>query len=171
MRMTTKANGENDAPSELAATIRLAVPVVLVQLGFTTMGLVDTLMVGRLSASVLAAVALGNLYFFNVSIFGVGTLMALDPLVSQAIGAGDHAGVSRAVQRGLIIAGMISVVTALCLAPASSVLRGLHQPPRSFQMLRRTRASRSPASFPISRSWSSDKVCRRCIAWRRSSGR
>jgi MATE family multidrug resistance protein len=128
MRMTTKANGENDAQSELAATIRLAVPVVLVQLGFTTMGLVDTLMVGRISASILAAVALGNLYVFNVSIFGVGTLMALDPIVSQGFGAGDHAGVSRAVQRGLIIAGLISVVTALCLAPAGSVLRALHQP-------------------------------------------
>jgi MATE family multidrug resistance protein len=128
MRMTSKPNAEHDSQSELVATIRLAVPVVLVQLGFTTMGLVDTLMVGRLSASVLAAVALGNLYFFNVSIFGVGTLMALDPLVSQAIGAGDLAGVSRAVQRGLIIAGLISVVTALCLAPAASVLRTLHQP-------------------------------------------
>jgi len=129
MRMTSKPNGKRDSPSELAATIRLAVPVVLVQLGFTTMGLVDTLMVGRLSASILAAVALGNLYFFNVSIFGVGTLMALDPLVSQAIGAGDHAAVSRAVQRGLVIAGLISVVTALCLAPATSILRALHQPP------------------------------------------
>jgi MATE family multidrug resistance protein len=128
MRMTSKPNGARDPQSELAATIRLAVPVVLVQLGFTTMGLVDTLMVGRLSATVLAAVALGNLYFFNVSIFGVGTLMALDPLVSQAIGARDDAGVSRAMQRGLVIAGMISVVTALCLAPATSVLRALHQP-------------------------------------------
>jgi MATE family multidrug resistance protein len=129
MRMTSKANGEHDSQSELIATIRLAVPVVLVQVGFTTMGLVDTLMVGRLSASVLAAVALGNLYFFNVSIFGVGTLMALDPLVSQAIGAGDGSAVSRAMQRGLVIAALISVVTALCLAPAASVLRTLHQPP------------------------------------------
>jgi len=128
MRMTSKPNRESDSQSELAATIRLAVPVVLVQLGFTTMGLVDTLMVGRLSATILAAVALGNLYFFNVSIFGVGTLMALDPLVSQAIGAGDHDGVSRAVQRGLVIAGLISVMTVLCLAPATPVLRALHQP-------------------------------------------
>ena len=37
----------------------------------------------------LAAVALGNLYFFDASIFCAGTLMALDPLVAQAIGAGD----------------------------------------------------------------------------------
>src|SRR5947208_735210 len=114
--------------SEVTATVRLAVPVVLVQLGFTSMGLVDTLMVGRLSARVLAAVALGNLYYFNVSIFGIGTLMALDPLVAQAIGAGETDAVSRAIQRGLFIAAMLSVVTAMCLAPAEPALRALRQP-------------------------------------------
>ena len=85
--MSTYTAPSNDAQSELSATIALAIPVVFVQLGFMAMGVVDTLMVGRLSARVLAAVALGNLYFFNVSIFGQGTLMALDPLVAQAIGA------------------------------------------------------------------------------------
>ena len=103
--------------------MRLAVPVVFVQLGFMTMGVVDTLMVGRLSARVLAAVALGNLYYFNVSIFGQGTLMALDPLVAQAIGAKETDSVSRAIQRGLLIATMLSVATALLLAPAAPVLR------------------------------------------------
>src|SRR5678815_3092152 len=109
--------------TELRAMISLAVPVVLVQLGFMSMGVVDTLMVGRVSARVLAAVALGNLYFFNVSIFGVGTLMALDPIVAQAIGAKETDSVSRAIQRGLLIAVMLSVVTALFLAPAAPVLR------------------------------------------------
>ena len=128
MRMTSKASGRHTERSELSATIRLAVPVVLVQLGMTTMGVVDTLMVGRLSASVLAAVALGNLYFFNVSIFGAGTLMALDPLVAQAVGAKDANAVSRAIQRGLLIALCLTLFTAALLAPASSVLRTLHQP-------------------------------------------
>src|SRR5947209_6888375 len=99
MRMTSKASAEAGERSELRSTVRLAVPVVFVQLGFMTMGVVDTLMVGRLSARVLAAVALGNLYYFNVSIFGQGTLMALDPLVAQAIGANETDSVSRAIQR------------------------------------------------------------------------
>ena len=42
---------------------RLAVPVVLAQVGLMLMGVVDTLMVGHVSADALAAVALGNLYF------------------------------------------------------------------------------------------------------------
>lgn len=106
----------------------LAVPVVFVQLGFMAMGVVDTLMVGRVSARVLAAVALGNLYFFNVSIFSVGTLMALDPIVAQSVGAGDNEAVARAMQRGLLIALALSVATTLLLAPAHRVLVAFHQP-------------------------------------------
>jgi MATE family multidrug resistance protein len=114
--------------TELRATIRLAVPVVVVQLGFMLMGVVDTLMVGRLSAAALAAVAIGNLYFFNVSIFGTGTLMALDPIIAQALGAGDEDTVAVALQRGLILSLGLSLLTALLLAPAAPVLRLLHQP-------------------------------------------
>jgi multidrug resistance protein, MATE family len=119
----------SDGTSELRATVSLAIPVVAVQLGFMAMGAVDTIMVGRISATMLAAVALGNLYFFNVSIFSAGTLMALDPLVAQAIGANDSRAVSRALQRGLVIALGLSILTALLLAPAGPFLRVLHQPP------------------------------------------
>src|SRR5256885_5071230 len=93
-----------ETESELRATIKLALPVVLVQVGMMFMGVVDTVMVGHVSATVLAAVALGNLYFFNAIVLGNGTLMALDPVIAQAVGAGDLEAVSRAMQRGLIIA-------------------------------------------------------------------
>ena len=126
--MLTVPTTETDGQSELSATIRLAVPVVFVQLGFMLMGVVDTLMVGRLSAQALASVAIGNLYFFNVSIFGTGTLMALDPIIAQAVGAGDDDTVAKSVQRGLVLSIGLSVLTAALLAPAGSVLRGLHQP-------------------------------------------
>src|SRR3954470_10211181 len=82
--------------SELRETIALAAPVVLVQVGIMAMGTVDTIMVGHVSGTVLAAVALGNIYFFNVTIFGIGTLMSLDPLVAQAVGARDETGIARA---------------------------------------------------------------------------
>src|SRR4051794_16911535 len=128
MRMTSKASGERDERSELRATVALAVPVVFVQLGFMAMGVVDTLMVGRLSARALAAVAIGNLYFFNVTIFASGTLMALDPIIAQAVGAGDDETVARSAQRGLVLSLGLSVLTALLLAPASQVLTALRQP-------------------------------------------
>jgi multidrug resistance protein, MATE family len=114
--------------SELRQTVALALPVVLVQVGVMAMGFVDTLMVGHVSAAVLAAVALGNIYFFNVSIFGTGTLMALDPIVSQAVGAGDERAIATATQRGAVLAVGISVATMLALLPAAQILRFLHQP-------------------------------------------
>jgi MATE family multidrug resistance protein len=126
MRIPTKVS---EQPSELRATVTLAVPVVFVQLGFMAMGAVDALMVGRLSATMLAAVALGNLYFFNVSIFGAGTLMALDPLVAQAAGARDMDAVARAMQRGMVLAVALAIVISAVIAPAGPVLRLLHQPP------------------------------------------
>ena len=114
---------------ELRATVALAIPVVLVQLGFMAMGVVDTLMVGQVSARVLAAVALGNLYFFNVTILATGSLMALDPIVAQAAGAGETESIARALQRGVIIALGFTVACALLIAPAPAVLSALHQPP------------------------------------------
>jgi len=115
--------------SELAATARLALPMVVVQVGMMAMGTVDTVMVGHVSGDVLAAVALGNIYFFNVSIFGTGTLMALDPLVSQAVGARDDASISRAVQRGAVLAALITIGTMLLLLPCRRIFLAFHQPP------------------------------------------
>lgn len=109
--------------------LALALPVIVVQLGIVSQGLVDTAMVGRLSAEQLAAVALGNLYFFGVTVFGMGLLLALDPLVSQAFGAGDDKGVELAVQRGLVLSAGLSIVVSALLALAEPVLSALRQPP------------------------------------------
>lgn len=117
------------AETELHATVRLAMPVVLAQIGLMFMGVVDTVMVGHVSASVLAAVALGNLYFFNVTILGNGTLMALDPIIAQAVGANDMESASRALQRGLLIALGLTLLTALLLLPARVVLVLTRQQP------------------------------------------
>jgi multidrug resistance protein, MATE family len=114
--------------SELRETAVLALPMVVVQVGIMAMGFVDTLMVGHVSGDVLAAVALGNIYFFNISIFGIGTLMALDPLVSQAVGARDESSIAIATQRGAILALGISLVTILLLLPSAAVLRAFRQP-------------------------------------------
>jgi MATE family, multidrug efflux pump len=114
---------------ELRPMLALALPVVLVQVGLMSMGVIDTLMVGRVSAHALAAVALGNLYWFNAIVLSQGTLMALDPLVAQAVGAEDHGAVARALQRGLVIVVVLTVVTALIMTPARQVLVGTHQQP------------------------------------------
>lgn len=113
---------------ELRALARLSFPVASVQVGMMAMGVVDTLMVGRVSATALAAVALGHIYFFSVSVFGTGVLMALDPVVSQAIGAGDHGAVRRGLQRGLVLAVILAIVSGAILVPGETLLGLLSQP-------------------------------------------
>jgi MATE family multidrug resistance protein len=78
---------------------------------------------------VLAAVALGNLYFFNAIILGNGTLMALDPIIAQAVGADDMESASRTMQRGLLVAVGLTLFTALLLLPAHGVLVLTRQQP------------------------------------------
>ncbi len=112
----------------LASLVRLALPVATVQVGFILMGAVDTVMVGHVSPRDLAAVALGNLYYFLTTSFGLGTLFALDPLVSQAFGAGDRSGIARALQRGFIIAIGLAVVSSFLLMPGRPLLTFLRQP-------------------------------------------
>ena len=112
----------------IASLLRLALPVATVQVGFILMGAVDTVMVGHVSPRDLASVALGNLYFFMTTSFGLGTLFALDPLVSQAFGAGDRIGIARAFQRGFVIAVGLAVLSSLLLTPGRPLLTFLRQP-------------------------------------------
>ena len=116
------------ARADFTSLIRLAMPVVAVQVGVMLMGAVDTVMVGHLSARDLAAVALGNLYFFLTASFGLGTLFALDPVISQAFGAGDRAGIARGIQRGFVMAAILSLFTCLLLTPGLPFLTFLRQP-------------------------------------------
>ncbi len=114
--------------AESRELLRLALPVVGVQLGLMLMGVVDTVMVGHLSPRALAAVALGNVYFFACTIFGLAALMALDPVVSQAVGAGDGEGAARGAQRGLVLALLLAVPGSLLLLVGEPALRALGQP-------------------------------------------
>jgi MATE family multidrug resistance protein len=114
--------------ADTVALLRLATPIVVVQVGIMLMGVVDTVMVGRLSATALAAVAVGNIYFFAVVIFGFGVLLALDPIVAQALGAGDELAVRRGLQRGLILAAIVTLPVSLLLAVVEPVLEVVRQP-------------------------------------------
>jgi multidrug resistance protein, MATE family len=114
--------------ADLAALLRLAAPMVLIQVGLMLMGVVDTIMVGRVSAAALAAVALGHLYFFVVTIFGLGVLMALDPIIAQALGARDELAVSRGLQRGIVLSLVLTVPVSLLMLTIGPVLNFVGQP-------------------------------------------
>ncbi|MGZ3444870.1 MAG: MATE family efflux transporter, partial [Myxococcaceae bacterium] len=106
---------------ELRQLVHLALPLALAQAGQALMGLVDTAVVGRAGAVQLAGAALGNAVVFTMSIFGIGTLMGVDPLISQALGARDPLRARRLYWQALRVA----VVASLLLVPPTLVLSGL----------------------------------------------
>jgi MATE family multidrug resistance protein len=113
---------------DLRAMLGLAGPVVVIQVGMMLMGVVDTIMVGHVSAVALAAVALGNLYFFGLGVFGMGTLMVLDPVVAQAVGARDAPAIARGIQRGTVLALILALPATLLLLPAEPFMVLARQP-------------------------------------------
>lgn len=115
--------------AELAAVVRLALPVVVVQLGMMVIGVAETAMLGRVSGPALAAGALGNAYGFSLLMGAAGIVMALDPLVAQAHGAGESRAVGAHLQRGLVLAAALSVPLALLMGYARGPLLLLGQPP------------------------------------------
>lgn len=94
---------------ELRVLLRLSAPVALTQVGLMLTGVVDTLMVSRLGVTELAASALGNMWQWSFMSFGLGIVMGVDPLISQAHGRGDGPGTALALQRGLVLAFLVSI--------------------------------------------------------------
>jgi len=101
---------------ELRPTINLAVPLVLAELGWMTMGIVDTVMVGHLpnSAVAIGAVALSSNVFTTIALFGLGLLLGLDTLVSQAFGAGKREDCHRSLVNSIYLS---IALTPLLLVP------------------------------------------------------
>src|SRR5678815_672342 len=75
---------------EFRPLMSLAGPVILAEVGWMSMGLVDTIMVGPLGPAAIAATGMGSGVFTAIVIFGMGLMLGLDAFVSQAHGAGDE---------------------------------------------------------------------------------
>jgi MATE family multidrug resistance protein len=91
--------------TEVRPTLRLALPLVLAELGWMSMTIVDTMMVGRLpdSAVAMGAVSLGSGIFMVLALFGEGLLLGLDTLVAQAFGAGKREDCHRSLINGVYL--------------------------------------------------------------------
>src|SRR5687768_817863 len=100
--------------SEFEPMLALAVPVVMAELGWITMGIVDTLMVGRLGPEAIGAVGIGTSLFMAVGVFAMGLLLGLDTLVAQSYGANRLDECHRWLAHGVVLALALSVpVTGL----------------------------------------------------------
>jgi MATE family multidrug resistance protein len=114
----------------------LAIPVVLSELGWMAMSIVDTIMVGRLSPAAIGAVGISSAIFYTPTLFGIGLLLGLDTLVSQAFGRGDFDDCHRALAQGVYL--------AILYTPIAMLLVGIA--PHFFPLMGITEAVRAPAT-------------------------
>ena len=97
---------------ELRALLSLSGPLVVAFMGYQTITLVDTFAAGRIGVETLAAVSLGGALYWAITIFPLGVLLGLDPLVSQALGAGDEGAAWTYTRRGLGLAAAMGLIAA-----------------------------------------------------------
>src|SRR6202789_3101060 len=97
---------------EIKGMVGLALPLVMAEVGWMAMGVVDTVMVGHLprAAVTISAAALGQV-LYNTLAFGVGgVLLGLDTYISQAHGAGEWDDANKWLLSGVALAAMLSAL-------------------------------------------------------------
>src|SRR5271163_2297061 len=116
---------------ELRPTFRLALPLVLAELGWMSMAIVDTVMVGHLpnSATAIGAVSLGSTLFSVLALFGGGLLMGLDTVVAQAFGAGQREDCHRSLINGIYMSVALAPILAAPVWLLPRLLSGMHIDP------------------------------------------
>lgn len=120
--------------SELVKLARLAIPLSLAHLAQTGMSFVDTAMVGRLGPQELAALALGATTFATVNIVLMAVLLAVSPLVAQAVGGRRVGEPGRVTSQALYLAFGLSLVGVTLFYVAEPLLLAAGLPPATVSL-------------------------------------
>jgi len=112
----------------IVSTINLAYPVIIGQLGIVMMGVVDSLMVGKLGPAPLAAASLGNGMTFLILIIGIGLSLAVTPLVAIAVGAKRFEDCGIYFRQSLLVNSVFSVLISLVIILGADLIKYFDQP-------------------------------------------
>jgi MATE family multidrug resistance protein len=112
--------------TEARYLLALAVPVIFAQIAQTAMGVVDTIMAGSVSATDMAAVAVGTSIWLPTILFGHGLLYALTPTIAHLNGAQRRDKIAHQVQQGFWLALFVSVIIMAVLYRSDNLLSLMH---------------------------------------------
>ncbi|MGB0845847.1 MAG: MATE family efflux transporter [Thiolinea sp.] len=101
---------------ELKKIMAIALPIIVAQLVQVGMGVIDTVMAGRIGSLALAAIALGAGIWMFAMLVGIGIMLSLPPTISQHIGAENHPLIREELRQGLWLALLVSVFILLITA-------------------------------------------------------
>lgn len=113
---------------EFGYNLRLALPVIIGMLGHTLVALVDNIMVGQLGSAELAAVSLGNSFFFITMALGIGFSTAITPLIASADASEDIEEGRAIFKHGLMLCVSLGIVLLGVLLVAKPVMYAMKQP-------------------------------------------
>ena len=113
---------------EFSYNWRLAAPVIMGMLGHTFVGLVDNIMVGQLGAAELAAVSLGNSFFFVAMSLGIGFSTAITPLIAEADSEQNFARGKSALKHGFVLCTLLALVLFALMLLAKPLMYMMDQP-------------------------------------------
>ena len=113
---------------EFSYNWRLAAPVIMGMLGHTFVGLVDNIMVGQLGAAELAAVSLGNSFFFVAMSLGIGFSTAITPLIAEADSEQNFARGKSAFKHGFVLCTLLALVLFALMLLAKPLMYMMDQP-------------------------------------------
>ncbi len=95
---------------ESRLTLRLAFPLIIGQLSQMLLGVADTVMVGHLGVTELAALTFANALFYLPFVFGIGLLTGISVFTSNARGAENPQGARSTCRHGLYLALILGVI-------------------------------------------------------------
>lgn len=138
-----------DLRIELRELFRLAMPLAAAQAGTQLMNLVDVAVLGRLGARELAGSGMAIAVFFAVSVFGMGMMLGIDPLVAQAVGAGDYIRARSVMWQGLWLSIIVTVVLTVLLLLGALALPLIGASPEVVQHARAFLLVRTAGLAPL----------------------
>jgi len=118
----------NEYKTHLINTLKLAYPVIIGQLGFILMGVVDSIMVGELGATSLAAASVANGLFIFIFVIGIGVSFAITPLVAIAVGAKKYDDCGIIFRQALLVDMVLGVMLLVMAYVGADFIQYLNQP-------------------------------------------
>jgi MATE family multidrug resistance protein len=119
---------------EFSYNFKLAYPIILGMLGHTLIGIVDNIMVGKLGATELAAVSLGNSFIFIAMSLGIGFSTAITPLIAEADAEKDEKKIRSTFHHGLLLCTILGVALFIIIVLAKPIMLLMHQPIEVVEM-------------------------------------